>query len=193
MIAFVLGLWLAGMVMVAYVASLSLRTVGSVMAIPPHEASKWIDVLGKDKVRTLLLHGSSEVNRGLFEFWGNADLIICVFLLVAMVMNKSGKVMIILTAVLLLLGTASTYLLTPQMVAVGRQLDFRVVFPVPPEIVQFAALERMYFGVSLVRVLLVGTMVAMLLNRSSRSPRLRRSRLDEVDSVNYTDDSRINR
>ena len=190
--AFVLGLWLAGMVMVVYVASLSLRTVDSVMAIPPHEASKWIDVLGKDKVRTLLLHGSSEVNRSLFEFWGNADLIICVFLLVAMVMNKSGKVMIILTAVLLLLGTASTFLLTPQMVAVGRQLDFRVVFPVPPEIVQFAALERMYFGVSLVRVLLVGTMVAMLLNRSSRSPRVRRSRLDEVDSVNYTDDSRIN-
>ena len=193
MMAFVLGLWLAGMVMVVYVASLSLRTVDSVMAIPPHEASKWIDVLGKDKVRTLLLHGSSEVNRSLFEFWGNADLIICVFLLVAMVMTKSGKVMIILTAVLLLLGTASTFLLTPQMVAVGRQLDFRVVFPVPPEIVQFAALERMYFGVSLVRVLLVGTMVAMLLNRSSRSPRVRRSRLDEVDSVNYTDDSRINR
>ena len=192
MMAFVLGLWLAGIVMVAYVASLSLRTVDSVMAIPPHEASKWIDVLGKDKVRTLLLHGSSEVNRSLFEFWGNADLIICVFLLVAMVMTKSGKVMIILTAVLLLLGTASTFLLTPQMVAVGRQLDFRVVFPVPPEIVQFAALERMYFGVSLVRVLLVGTMVAMLLNRSSRSPRVRRSRLDEVDSVNYTDDSRIN-
>ena len=191
--AFVLGLWLAGMVMVVYVASLSLRTVDSVMAIPPHEASKWIDVLGKDKVRTLLLHGSSEVNRSLFEFWGNADLIICVFLLVAMVMTKSGKVMIIFTAVLLLLGTASTFLLTPQMVAVGRQLDFRVVFPVPPEIVQFAALERMYFGVSLVRVLLVGTMVAMLLNRSSRSPRVRRSRLDEVDSVNYTDDSRINR
>ena len=193
MIAVVLGLWLAGMVMVAYVASLSLRTVGSVMAIPPHEASEWIDVLGKDKVRTLLLHGSSEVNRSLLEFWGNTDLIICVFLLVAMVMNKSGKVMIILTAELLLLGTASTFLLTPQMVAVGRQLDFRVVFPVPPEIVQFAALERMYFGVSLVRVLLVGTMVAMLLNRSSRSPRVRRSRLDEVDSVNYTDDSRINR
>ena len=193
MMAFVLGLWLAGMVMVVYVASLSLRTVDSVMAIPPHEATKWIDVLGKDKVRTLLLHGSSEVNRSLFEFWGNADLIICVFLLVAMVMTKSSKVMIIFTAVLLLLGTASTFLLTPQMVAVGRQLDFRVVFPIPPEIVQFAALERMYFGVSLVRVLLVGTMVAMLLNRSSRSPRVRRSRLDEVDSVNYTDDSRINR
>ena len=193
MMAFVLGLWLAGMVMVVYVASLSLRTVDSVMANPPHEATKWIDVLGKDKVRTLLLHGSSEVNRSLFEFWGNADLIICVFLLVAMVMTKSSKVMIIFTAVLLLLGTASTFLLTPQMVAVGRQLDFRVVFPIPPEIVQFAALERMYFGVSLVRVLLVGTMVAMLLNRSSRSPRVRRSRLDEVDSVNYTDDSRINR
>ena len=53
MISFVLGLWLAGTGMVAYVASLSLRTVESVMTVPPHEASKWIDVLGKEKVRTL--------------------------------------------------------------------------------------------------------------------------------------------
>jgi len=193
MIAFVLGLWLAGMAMVAYVTSLSLRTVGSVMVVPPHEASKWIDVLGKEKVRTLLMHGGSELNRSLFEFWGNTDLVICIFLLVAVVMNKSGKVLIILTAVLLLLGSASAYLLSPQMVAVGRQLDFRVVFPVPPEIVQFAALERMYYGLAVARTLIVATMVTLLLYRSGRSPRVRRSRLDEVDAVNHADNRSINR
>ncbi len=193
MIAFVLGLWLAGMVMVTYVTSLSLRTVASVMAIPPHEASKWIEELGNDKVRTLLAHGSSEVNRGLFESWGNADLVICLFLLVAVVMNKHGKALISMTAVLLLLGAASAYLLTPQMVAVGRQLDFRVVFPVPPEVVQVAALERMYYGLALGRTLIVGTMVTLLLYRSDRSPRVRRSRLDEVDAVNYTNNRGIDR
>ncbi len=194
MISFVLGLWLAGIGMVAYVASLSLRTVESVMTVPPHEASKWIDVLGKEKVRTLLLHGSLEVNRSLFEFWGNVDLVICGFLFVAVVMNKSGKVLIILTSVLLLLGTASTFLLTPQMIAVGRQLDFRVVsLQPPPEIVQFAALQKMYFGVGLVRILIAGTMVALLLHRSERGARVRRSRLDEVDTVNDAENRGINR
>jgi len=193
MIAFALGLWLAGMAMVTYVTSLSLRTVGSVMANPPFEASKWIDLLGKDKMRTLLAHGSSELNRGMFEFWGNTDLVICIFLLVAVVMNKSGKVLMILTAVLLLLGSASAFLLTPQMVAVGRQLDFRIVFPVPPEVVQFAALERMYYGLAVARTLMVATMVTLLLSRSDRSPRVRRSRSDEVDAVNYADNRGINR
>ena len=193
MISFVLGLWLAGMGMVAYVAPLSLRTVESVMTVPPHEASKWIDVLGKEKVRTLLLHGSSEVNRSLFEFWGNVDLVVCGFLFVAVVMNKSGKVLIILSGVLFLLGTASAFLLTPQMVAVGRQLDFRVVFPVPQELIQFTALQNMYFGVGLVRILTVGTMVGLLLHRSGQGARVRRSRLDEVDAVNDTEHRGINR
>ena len=149
--------------------------------------------MGRDKVRILLFHGSSEVNRGLFEFWGNVDLVICAFLFVAVVMNKSGKVLIILSSILLLLGTASTFLLTPQMVAVGRQLDFRVAYPVPPEIVQYAALQKMYFGAGLVRILTVGTMVGLLLHRSGRGARVRRSRLDEVDAVNDTNDGHINR
>ncbi len=187
MISSVLGLWLGGMGMVVYVTFLSLRTVGNLMANPPHEASKWIDVLGKDRVQTMLLHGNSELSRGLLEFWGNADLLICLFLFVVVVMNKSGKVLIILTAVLLLLGAASGFCLTPQIVAVGRQLDFRVVPPVPPAAAQFAALERMYYGLAIARMLLVGTMVALLLRRSGGSTRVRRSRLDEVDAVNDTD------
>jgi hypothetical protein len=187
MISFVLGLWIAGIATVTYITSLSQRTVSSVMAIPPHEASKWIDVLGADRMRIMLLHGSAGLNRGLLEFWGNADFVICLFLFVAVVMNKSGKVLIILTAVLFLLGAAAGFLLTPQMVAVGRQLDFRVVFPVPPAVAQFAALERMYYGLAVTRTLIVGTMVALLLHRSGRSPRVRRSRLDEVDTVNDAD------
>ena len=187
MISFVLGLWMAGIAAVTYVTSLSQRTVSSVMAIPPHEANKWIDVLGAEKMRIMLVHGSAELNRGVLEFWGNADLIVCLFLFVAVVMNKSGKVLIILTAVLLLLGAASGFLLTPQIVAVGRQLDFRVVFPVPPAVAQFAALERMYYGLAITRTLIVATMVALLLHRSGRSSRVRQSRLDEVDTVNDAD------
>lgn len=192
LIALLLGFWLAGLLMVAYVASLSFRTVDVVMENPPHEASKWMESLGKDRSRLLLRHGGSEVNRSLFETWGNADVALCGLLLITIVMNKSGKPLMILAAVLLLAGLASTFLLTPQVVAVGRLLDFRPPIPVPPEKAQFGALHGMYSGLAVVRILIALGMSAILLHRSQRS-RTRRSRLDDVDLINDADHGHINR
>ena len=76
----------------------------------------------------MLLHGNAELSRGVLEFGGNVDFVVNLFILAAVVMNKSGKLLTISTVAAMLLGAASAFLITPQMMAVGRQLDFRVVF-----------------------------------------------------------------
>jgi len=58
---------------------------------------------------------------------------------------------------------------------------------VPPAVAQFAALERLYYGLAVARTLIAGTLVALPRHRSGRSPQVRRSRLDEVDAVNDAD------
>lgn len=192
-LAFFVGLWLAGLLVVSYVTAFSSRTVNFVMENPPHEASRWVDILGKDRTRTLLQHYDAEVNRSLLEAWGYADLVLCVFILITAVMIKSGKPAMIAAALLLVLCLASVFLLTPQVVAVGRLLDFRSHFPVPPERAQFASLNGMLLGVSFVRVLTAAILAAVLMHRSQK-PRSRRvSRLDEIDPVNHPNYRHINR
>jgi len=192
-LAFFVGLWLAGLLVVTLATTYNSRTVNVVMENPPHEASKWVDILGKERTRTLLLHNTAEVNRSLLEFWGYADVVLCVFILITAVMIKSGKPMMIAAALLLLLCLASVFLLTPQVVAVGRLLDFRPNLPVPPERAQFASLNGMFTGVSVIRILTAVTMAGLLIHRSDRPRSRRSSRVDQVDPVNYTDHSHIDR
>lgn len=193
-LAFFLGLWLAALLVVTFVTNVSsTRTVDVVMHNPPYEASKWMDILGKERTRTLLLHNSAEGNRSLLESWGYADFCLCVFILITAVLIKSGKPMMIASAVLVILCLASVFLLTPRVVAVGRLLDFRAGFPIPPERSQFDSLNYMFHGISTIRILTAGAMISLLLRRSARNHSRRSSRSDEINPVNYTDHSHINR
>jgi hypothetical protein len=193
-LAFFVGLWLASLLTVTYVTAFSARTVNAVMENPPHEASKWVDILGKDRTHTLLLHNTAEVNRSILESWGYADLVLCVFILITAVMIKSGKPVIILATLLTVLCFASVFLLTPQVVAVGRLLDFRPGFPVPPERAQFASLNGMFNGVSAIRFLSAVAMVTLLVHRSQKTRLRRRSGgLDEIDPIDHANHSHINR
>lgn len=192
-LAFFVGLWLAGLLIVTYVTTFSTRTVNAVMENPPHEASQWIDILGKDRTRILLQHYNAEANRSLLEAWGYADLVLCAFILITAVMIKSGKPAMVASALLLILCLASVFLLTPQVVAVGRLLDFRSDFPLPPERAQFASLNGMFQGVNFVRALAAAILAGLLMHRSQK-PRSRRSgRVEEIDPVNHPNHSHINR
>ncbi len=192
-LAFFLGLWLAGLLVVTFATSYSSRTVNVVMENPPHEASKWVDILGKERIRTLLLHNTAEVNRSLLEAWGYADLVLCVFILITAVMIKSGKPIMIASALLLILCLASVFLLTPQLVAVGRLLDFRPALPVPPERAQFASLNGMFTGISVIRILTAAVIAGLLIHRSERPRSRRSSRIEEGDAVNHSNHSHIDR
>ena len=192
-LAFFVGLWLAGLMVVSFITSTSFRSVNAAMENPPHEASKWVEILGKDRIRTLLLHNTAEVNRNVLEIWGYADIVLCVFIFITAVMIKSGKPAIIASALLLILGLASVYLLTPQVVAVGRLLDFRPSFPVPPEMAQFASLNGMFTGLGVIRGLTALAMAGILIHRTSKTRSRRSSRIDEIDAVDNTNNRHINR
>jgi hypothetical protein len=192
-LAFFVGLWLAGLLVVTTVTAFSTRTVNAVMEVPPHEASRWIDILGKERTRSLLLHNTAELNRSILEYWGYADVVLCVFVLITAVMIKSGKPVMTAAAVIAILGLASVFLLTPQVVAVGRLLDFRPDFPVAPERAQFASLNGMFNGINTIRILASAVMVGLLLRRSEKPRTRRSSRLEEIDPVNHPNHSHINR
>lgn len=192
-LAFFVGVWLSGLLVVTFTTSASFRAVNGVLANPPHEASQWVDILGKDRTQTLLLHNAAEVNRSLLESWGNADLVLCVFIFITAVMIKSGKPMMIASALLLLLGLASVFLITPQVVAVGRLLDFRPDLPVPPERAQFASLNGMFNGLSFIRMLTAGAMVGLLVHRSSKPRSRRTGRVEEIDPIDHANHGHINR
>lgn len=160
---------------------------------PPHEAAKWMEVLTKERTATLLRHYDAEVGRQMLEFWSYTDLLLIILLLISAVMSKSSKPTLICAALLLLFGLVSTLLLTPQVVAMGRILDFRAVGVVTPEREQFTVFNRMLHSVGFLRLLIAAAMSAILFARAPRSRSVRSVRRDDLDVIDYAYNGHINR
>ncbi|MCA2962926.1 MAG: hypothetical protein ACK58M_06495 [Acidobacteriota bacterium] len=192
-LSFMLGVWFAGLVGVTLFTTFRPRLAYAMVDNPPYEAAKWIEVLTKERTATLLRHYDAEVGRQVLESWRYADLLLGTLLLVSAVMSKSGKPTLIGSALLLLLGLVSAFLLTPQVVAVGRLLDFRAVGIDTPDRQQFTALNRMFHSIGFLRFLIAAAMAALLFARAPRSRSSRSSRADQVDSIDYTYNGHINR
>ncbi|MCX6588366.1 MAG: hypothetical protein NTX13_17515 [Acidobacteria bacterium] len=192
-LSFLLGFWLAGLVGITLFIAFRPRLANGMVGNPPDEAAKWVDLLGKDRTQTLLQHYDAEVGRQMLTFWYYPDLLLCTLILLTAVMIKTGRPTLLGSALLLLLGLASVFLITPQVVAVGRHLDFQPVLPVPPERAQFAAVNRIFHGLGFLRFLIATAMLTMLFNRTQTHRSRRSSYLDEIDAVNNSNHNHINR
>ena len=75
-LAFLLGVWLGGSLLVSVAAIHNLGSVESRLDSLSPAAAKLIEPLGHDLAGRLLRHHSSELNRAYFEQWGMAQLAI---------------------------------------------------------------------------------------------------------------------
>lgn len=193
-LCFLLGVWLAGLTGTTLFTVFRPRLAHSMVDNPPHEAAKWIEVLTKERTATLLRHYDAEVGRQMLEFWSYTDLLLTTLLLISAVMSKSSKPTLICAALLLLFGLVSALLLTPEVVAIGRILDFRALGVVTSDREQFTVFNRMLHSVGFLRFLIAAAMSAILFARAPRSRSIRSSvRLDELDVIDYAYNGHVNR
>jgi hypothetical protein len=192
-LSFLLGFWLAGLVGITLFIAFRPRLADGVAHNPPLEAAKWVVQLGQGRTQTLLQHYDAEVGRQMLAFWCYPDLLLCTLILLTAVMTKTGRPTLLGSALLLLLGLVSAFLLTPKLVAIGSQLDFQPVLPVPPERAQFVAVNRMFHSLGFLRFLIATAMLTMLFNRTQTHRSRRSSYLDEIDAVNNSNYNHINR
>ena len=165
LMALLLGGWLLGTLLVAGVAAENFFMVDRLLRSPsPAEFQQKIAPLPPGEARAVLRHLVSELNRFYFRVWEGIELVLGAMLLVLAVKFGKNRSITIGVSLMLAIGLLMVFYITPQLVEIGRGLDFVPRDPRPPELARFGRLHAAYSVLDLCK-LLVGIWVAVLLIR----------------------------
>jgi hypothetical protein len=166
--AFLLGAWLCGGLFMGFVATQNFATVDRVLAVPPQSAAPMIQSLGYDQARQLLRYLAGEENRLFFGDWELVQLGLGLALVCVLFSGVGNPLIAGLAAVLLLLTGFQHFMVTAQLLTLGRSIDF-----VSPE-AQSAArnsfwkLHALYGGIEVAKLALVLVLTGVVLIRGRR-------------------------
>lgn len=188
-ITFLLGCWFATVTVVAVNAGISFDVAEIAAKTPPGELARPLAMLTEFEARQFPRYIASEVNRAMFERFGLIELGLVIAIALTLFMHGYSRPATVLSGVLFILVCASSFLLTPQLVAQGRVLDFRAAEMFQDERERFARLHMLYGTLTLLR-LACGAAITWIMLKRSRSAYKRRSP-DEIYAVNNADDGEI--
>lgn len=163
-----MGIWLAGSVFVAVVATQNFYTIDRLLEAQPNPAfNASVEKLGRPQAREFLRYLSSELNRLYFQYWNLGQLVIGILVLWLVVKIPEAKkakwgVVAMLGIVLFL-----TVAITPKMLSIGRSIDFVPREPPPPGLRTFGLLHATYSMLDGVEFIL-GVLVTLWLQKTSQ-------------------------
>ena len=140
-----MGVWLMGTVCVSVVAAQDFYTIDRLLANPGNEAfASMVDEIGCGESRSFLRYLASELNRLFFQLWnlsqfGIGAAVLWLVLGIPQASKLKWPVLGMLAVVAFL-----TIWVTPQVLAVGRNLDFVPREPEPPSLATFRMLHATY-------------------------------------------------
>ena len=184
---FFLGLWLAGGLFMAWVATQNFREVDRLLSKADPVATLKFKELGPE-ARFIMRYQASEMNRWLFRSWENAQVFLGVgFFLVMLFGSRENTIVLLGVLLIWLLVLAQRFLITPELISLGRLIDFVPMDTPSPERNRFWIVHTAYSGVEVAKWLLCLLLTAKMVFSSKRSGRSRDSRreLDRVDKPNY--------
>lgn len=166
----VLGLWLGGSLVIGGVVSYNFSGFPDLFERNPALAAQAgfdpADAVAK-KTSLLWVH-ASELNRVFFEAWNRTQLVLGVLALALALLIRAGRLVVALLALAAVLVAWVHLGIEPQVVELGRQLDFLPRTPPPPQVEPFQRLHGLYFGAELARLALVAFATLVLVFRGAR-------------------------
>ncbi len=166
---FAMGAWLAGNVFVAVVAAENFYTVDRLLArSTSHAFQSEVARVGPSETRDLLRYLSSELNRHYFRLWNVTQLAIGLLVLWLVATGRSTTRARLGVLGMVGLVTVASVWLTPQIISVGRSLDFLPRNPVPSSLNQFWMLHGVYTVLETCKVV-VGVIVSVWIARGGQA------------------------
>ena len=142
-------------------------------------------------VEQMFRYVAAEINRTLFEVSGLLELGILSALVSILLLQNYNRAATTLAGLLLVAAVASHFLLTPQVVAQGRVLDFRPVDMLVADRARFARLHMLYGGLTIFRLLAGALLTGIMLYRGPNSRMWRRK--GNIDAVDDAENGHVNR
>jgi uncharacterized membrane protein YkgB len=143
----VLSLWIGCTLFMWFAATRSFRTADRVLKSPPPEFTNDVQRLKPEQTREVLRYLASEINRTYFRAYGLGQIVlgaILLFLLAWRVPRNAFNVAI--AAFMLFVAIVLTLGVMPQIIALGRTIDFLPRTPPPPGYQRFWKLHAMFTG-----------------------------------------------
>jgi hypothetical protein len=184
---FVLGLWLAGGLFMAWVATQNFRQVDRMLSGQIPGATPRVKALGP-QARTTMRYQASETNRWLFDHWEICQLLLgTIFFFVVLFGSRENKFVLAGVLLTLLLVVVQHFVLTPELLGLGRVIDFVPPDAPSPDRQQFWVAHNAYSGIEGAKWLLAVALIGKLVFSTERSGRSRHTRreLDNIDKADY--------
>lgn len=162
---FLLGLWLGGSLFL--VAVVTYNFVGIKPSFEANEELRTRAGFDPDdeaaKKTSVIWVFASELNRAFFGGWNRLQLGLGLLVLAGVVTRCPRRAALISTALAVGIVLVLTFYLAPQLVEIGRGLDFKPRDPEPPGLAEFNLLHRVYSGLAVAKgVLLILTFLFVM-------------------------------
>ncbi len=144
---FCLGVWVMGTVCVSIVAMQNFYTIDRLLDGPSHATfAAFVEDAGREDARNVLRYLSSELNRLFFQLWNVAQLGLggVVLWLVWGLRSPAALRLRWMLLAMLAVVVVLTVGITPQILAIGRSIDFVPRDPPPPAVATFGVLHAAY-------------------------------------------------
>jgi len=158
-----IGAWIMGSICSSIVAAENFYTIDRLIAASSNAAfARAVEQLGQAHARDFLRYLSSELNRLYFQLWNVAQLplgALTLTLIMTGPRTRRRAVAARVVAAMLAIVVLMIAYLTPQIVALGRSLDFMPRDPSPPGMQRFWVLHAVYTSLEMLK-LATGCLVA---------------------------------
>ncbi len=190
-----LGMWLAGGLLITWMVSENSRAVDRLMGAADPAATLRIKAMGAAETDLLLRYHSAELTRTELELWQGVQICVGVFFLFFMVFGTGeGKISLALSLVLLLCVLVQRFAIWPEIVSYGRLTDFVPQSANSGYRAKLLVMQSGFLGVEIGKWVVLVVLSAILIGR--RSSRRRGSSDDswkKFQVVNKADDGHVDR
>lgn len=193
LICFALGAWITGGFFMTWVATEGFRGADRLLGEPNPTARLQFKTLdaqqnsGPNAARMLLRYQVSEQNRFYFESWEIVQVVLGSLLFFFMLFGtREDKYSLVGVLLMLSVTMVQRFLLTPEIVVLGRAMDFARDDAVSPQYGRFWMLHKAYVSVELTKWA-IGLIAAgrLITGRHRSSRRHVREQLDLVDKADH--------
>jgi Domain of unknown function (DUF4149) len=150
----ILGVWLGWTLFMWFLAGRSFATVDRVLHGDNPEFAEAARPLSPGQTREVLRHLASEINRTIFRAYGWAQIVLGALLLgLLWLQTPRDTFSLVLAGGMAVLVLILVLMITPQIISLGRTLDFVPRNPTPPGFQRFWMLHGAFTGLDGVKLL----------------------------------------
>src|SRR5580693_1584957 len=152
--ALLLGVWLGASVLTDVAVTQNFQTVDRFLQRPGSvSASAALSAIGRDRERFILRRNAGEENNWIFMNWERVELALGGLLFLLLLFgDKPQRLMLALCAAMFLIVAVEHFVLTPQIIDLGRKVDDLPT--TDPDSKQFWMLHGIYSGLDILKMLI---------------------------------------